>query len=346
MKKQIALLLALAIAVSLAACGSGKARAAAGQDGDPSNDPRVTLIYAEVNPLDTIAGQTATEFKNQVERLTHGTVTIDIRGAGTLGSEKEVLDRMLAGDTSVDLARISAFALTGFGCEKAMLLSMPYTWESREHWWKFASSDLAREFLNEPKDMTEPLPIRGIFYGEEGFRHFFMVDPISSNKSLAGRTIRVPNDPVMQDMVKSFGAVPADVDFNQLYYALQSGTVDGAEQPIANYKSNVFREVANNLILDGHTLGAIQVIISDAGWVKLTPDQQAALYEAGAMAQDFNAALSESAERSVLEGLKAEGCNVVAVSDKSAWAEACAAVIAEKTASQAELYQRLLDFAH
>lgn len=344
MKKRIALVLALAVAMSLAACGQAD-KSAAGRDGDPSNDPQVTLVYAEVNPLDTIAGQTATEFKNQVERLTQGTVTVDIRGAGTLGSEKEVLDRMLAGDTAVDMTRISAFALTGYGCEKAMLLSMPYTWENRDHWWKFAGSDLARDFLNEPKEMEEPLPIRGIFYGEEGFRHFFTVDPTASNRSLAGRKLRVPDDPVMKAMVESLGAIPIDVDFNQLYYALQSGAVDGAEQPIANYKSNVFREVANYLILDGHTLGAIQVVICDNAWEKLTADQQEALYQAGALARDFNAALSESAERSVLEALKAEGCKVVEVPDKSAWAEACAAVIAEHTASQAELYQKLLDFA-
>lgn len=346
MKKFPALVLVLLMILSLAACGSAEAGpSAAASDGDPTNDPPVTLVYAEVNPLDTIAGQMATEFKTQVERLSGGTVTIDIKSIGVLGSEEEVLDDMLSGGTTADMARISAFALTSHGCGKAMLLSVPYTWESREHWWKFAGSDLAKEFLGEPKEMENPLPIRGIFYGEEGFRHFFTVKPVRMMEDLTGMKLRISSDPVMNGMVKSLGAEPCVVDFEELYAALQSGAVDGAEQPIANYKSNVFPQVAGNLILDGHTLGAIQVVISDLGWEKLTADQQAVLYEAGALAQEFNAALSESAERSALEGLLAEGCNVVEVPDKSKWVRACAPVIAGYTESQAELYQKLLDFA-
>jgi TRAP-type C4-dicarboxylate transport system substrate-binding protein len=74
----------------------------------------------------------------------------------------------------------------------------------------------------------------------------------------------------MTGMVKGLGASPTVVSFGELYSALQTGVVDGAEQPIANYKSNAFQEVAPYLILDGHTLGAIQVVISDNAWKKLT----------------------------------------------------------------------------
>lgn len=114
-------------------------------------------------------------------------------------------------------------------------------------------------------------------------------------------------------------------------------------QPIANYKSNAFPEVANNLILDGHTLGAIQAVITDNAWGKLTENQQAAIMEAGADTQAFNADLSESAENKVLDELKSSGCNVVDVPDKTPWQEACQKVISENTSDQAELYQQLLD---
>ena len=96
---------------------------------------------------------------------------------------------------------------------------------------------------------------------------------------------------------------------------MQTGVVDGAEQPIANYKSNAFPEVANNLILDGHTLGAVQAVITDNAWGKLTENQQAAIMEAGADTQAFNADLSETAENKVLEELRSSGCNVVDVDD-------------------------------
>ena len=343
-----------AAALALTACGGSSnstaastatsaaaSTAPAGDAAAAASDPKVTLVYAEVNPLDTIVGQTGSHFKEKVEELTGGSVVVDVQASGVLGSENDVLDAILGGSTSIDISRISAFALTSYGCNKSKLLSIPFTFENRAHFWNFANSELAPEFLNEPQELG--LPVRGIFYGEEGFRHFFTVKPVSGIADFKGLKLRVSNDPVMNGMVEGLGANPTVVSFGELYSALQTGVVDGAEQPIANYKSNAFPEVANNLILDGHTLGAIQAVITDNAWSKLTENQQAAIMEAGADTQAFNADLSETAENKVLEELRSSGCNVVDVDDKTPWQEACAKVISENTSDQAELYQQLLD---
>ena len=343
-----------AAALALTACGGDKAAStpassaaassastAAGDAAAAANDPKVTLVYAEVNPLDTIVGQTGTHFKEKVEELTGGSVVIDVQASGVLGSENDVLDAILGGSTTIDISRISAFALTSYGCNKSKLLSIPFTFENRAHFWNFANSDLAPEFLSEPQELG--LPVRGLFYGEEGFRHFFTVKPVATIADLKGMKLRVSNDPVMNGMVEGLGANPTVVSFGELYSALQTGVVDGAEQPIANYKSNAFPEVANNLILDGHTLGAVQAVITDNAWGKLTANQQAAIMEAAADTQKFNAELSETAENKVLDELRSSGCNVVDVDDKTPWQEACAKVISENTSDQAELYQKLLD---
>ena len=342
-----------AAALALTACGGSKSTATstatsaaastapAGDAAAAASDPKVTLVYAEVNPLDTIVGQTATHFKEKVEELTGGSVVIDVQASGVLGSENDVLDAILGGSTSIDISRISAFALTSYGCNKSKLLSIPFTFNNRAHFWNFANSDLAPEFLNEPQELG--LPVRGLFYGEEGFRHFFTVKPVAAIGDLKGMKLRVSNDPVMNGMVEGLGANPTVVAFGELYSALQTGVVDGAEQPIANYKSNAFPEVANNLILDGHTLGAVQAVITDNAWGKLTANQQAAVMAAAADTQKFNADLSETAENKVLDELRSSGCNVVDVDDKTPWQEACAKVIKDNTSDQAELYQKLLD---
>lgn len=365
-KKVFALVLAAVMAMSLVACssadnsnstsgsgtGSTSGSTQAAQSGstaqaggsDAAGDPKVTLVYAEVNPLESIVGQTASEFKRLVEEKSGGSITIDIKASGVLGSENDVLDAMLGGDDSIDMSRISAFALTSYGAQKSMLLSLPYTFVSREHWWNFANSDLAQEFLNEPQEIG--LPIRGIFYGEEGFRHFFAKAPINGIEDLKGMKIRVSNDPVMNGMVEGLGGSPTVVAFGELYSGLNTGVCDAAEQPIANYKSNAFPEVANNIILDGHTLGAIQCVITDTAWAKLTPAQQQVLMEAGKEVQKFNQNLSQTEEDKVLEQLKADGCNVVDVADKTPWQEACAQVVADNTKGLEDLYQQLLDFAN
>lgn len=368
-KKLLSVMLGLAMVVSVTACGvtapeapaaeAPKAEAPAAEAPaaeepaaeEPAAEapaaaaePEVTLVYAEVNPLDTIVGQMATAFADKVAELSGGTMKIDIQASGVLGSENDVLDTMLGGGGTIDMSRISAFALTSYGGEKSMLLSLPYTFVSREHYWNFASSDLASEFLLEPHENGSG--VRGLFYGEEGFRHFFTVKEISSMEDLAGMKLRVSNDPVMNGLVESLGASPTVVSFNELYSALQTGVVDGAEQPIANYKSNAFPEVAPCMILDGHTLGAIQVIITDEAWDSLTEEQQNILMEAGEYASQLNKQTSQDAENEVLEQLKADGVKIVEVEDVTPWQEAVKGVIEENTKGQEELYQQILDMAN
>ena len=342
MKKTLSILLValLALASVFAGGSSEKAPVTAKEGtGNVATDPHVTLIYAEVNPLDTIVGQSAVYFKEKVEELSGGSITIDVQASGVLGSENDVLDSMLGGGTSIDISRISAFALNSYGAEKSVLLSLPFMFESREHFWNFANSDLAAEFLYEPQEVG--LNVRGLFYGEEGFRHFFTVKPIAGIDDLKGMKLRVSNDPIMNGLVNGLGASPTVVSFGELYSALQTGVVDGAEQPIANYKANAFPEVAPYLILDGHTLGAIQAVISDNAWGKLTEDQQNVLYEAGALTQAYIQEISEAAEQEVLDQLIADGYHVIEVTDKTPWAKAVEAVTAPYEKNQAELFQAI-----
>lgn len=308
---------------------------------DASSDPEVTLVYAEVNPLDTIVGQTDTAFKEKVEELSGGSIKIDLQASGVLGAEADVLDAMLGHSGTVDMARLSASSLTNYGATKAGLLALPYVFSSREHFWNFAKSDVAQEFLSETEDLG--LGIKGLTYGEEGFRHFFTVNPVNGLEDLKGLKLRVSSDPVMVGTVESFGANATVVAFTELYSALQTGVVDGAEQPIANYKSNAFPEVAPNLILDGHQLGLIEIVITNDAWDQLTEAQQACVTAAADYAADFNANLSASKEAEVLDELKADGVNVVEVEDKTPWQEAVKDVVANAIKGNEDLYQKILD---
>ncbi len=347
-KKLFVVLLCVVFIVSMTACGltpptqTTTPTKAPEQTNQPAaSDPQVTLVYAEVNPLDSIVGKMAVKFKEEVEKLSNGTIKIDIQHSGVLGAENDVLDTMLGGGGTIDMSRISAFSLTAYGGEKSKLLAIPFTFANREHFWKFAASELAPEFLLEPHEKGSG--VRGLFYGEEGFRHFFGTKEMTSIEALKGMKIRVSTDPVMTGMVEGLGASPTVVSFGELYSALQTGVVDAAEQPIANYKANSFHEVAPNMILDGHTLGAIQVIITDAAWDKLSENQQKALMDAGKIASEYNKQISADAEKTVLEELKAAGVKFTEVTDNKVWQDACKAVIESSSATNKELYQKILD---
>ena len=356
-KKILSVLLAATMTFAMAACGlktpeqpseaSKASETVQEQASENSANTKVagteviTLVMAEVNPLDSIVGMTDQKFKEEVEARSGGSIKIDLQASGVLGAEQDVLDNMFGGGATIDIARISAFVLTSYGGQKSMLLSLPYTFVSREHFWNFADSDLAQEFLQEPSQ--NGFGVRGLFYGEEGFRHFFTVDEISGIDSFKGMKLRVSNDPIMTGLVKSLGASATVVSFNELYSALQTRVVDGAEQPIANYKSKAFPEVAPYMILDGHTLGAIQVVITDAAWNKLSAEQQKVLMDAGKAASEYNRAISENKENEVLEQLKAEGIHIIDVEDKTPWQEAVKSIVDENIKGQEELYQKILD---
>lgn len=312
-----------------------------GDETSGDGEPEVTLVYAEVNPLDSIVGQMATAFKEKVEELSDGKIEIDIQASGVLGAEDDVLDTMLGGGGTIDMSRISAFALTSYGGEKSKLLSIPFTFVDRDHFWNFADSDLADEFLLEPHENGSG--IRGLWYGEEGFRHFFTVNEIEGLEDLQGLKLRVGDDPIMNGMVNDLGADPTVVSFGELYSALQTGVVDGAEQPIGNYQSNAFQEVAPNLILNAHTLGAIQVVITDDAWDGLTEEQQDIIMEAGQYASELNREISEKAEEDVLEELEDEGINVIDVDDMKPWQDAVKDTVEEHTKDDVELYEQLVD---
>jgi len=302
----------------------------------------ITLTYAEVNPLDgTIVGEMAKAFKAKVEEVSAGEVLIDIQANGVLGSEDQILDNLLGYGYITDISRISAFALTQYGCGKASLLSIPYTFVSEDHFWNFAASDLAQEFLLEPQEIG--LPLRGLCYGEEGFRHFFFKNEVKSLEDLKNLKIRVSADPVMTGMVTNLGAAPTTVAFTELYSALNTGVVDGAEQPTANYFSGAFPEVAPYLLLDGHTLGALQIIITDNAWAKLNEQQQGWIMEGAKYASQVCREKVAEIEAETFKKLAEGGYTVIEVEDKTPWVEACQPTIQANTAALADLYQQILD---
>ena len=301
----------------------------------------VTLTYAEVNPVNgTVVGDVALAFKDKLEELSGGEVLVDIKDSGVMGDEKSVLGNILAGDDSVDVVRISAFALNQYGAKKSVFLTLPYVFTSEEHYWNFVESDLAKEFLAEAKEAG--LPLTGLAYGEEGFRHFFFRDEVTGIDDLKGLKIRVSDDPIMTGMVSGLGAAATTVSFGELYTSLQSGVVDAAEQPITNYLSNSFQEVAPYLLKDGHTLGTIELIITDAAMAKLSEEQQAMVQEAAdyamSVCKDSVIAKQAEAEKTLIDG----GYTVIEVEDKTPWVEATKAVLEANIAGMEDIYEQIM----
>lgn len=258
---------------------------------------------AEVNPEDTVAGRTDRAFKRKVEELSDGKIIIDLKCSGILGSEKQVLDIIRSDDNSIHMMRGPA-NLSQIGGKKSALVSIPFTFRNDEHFWKFTRSDVAKEILDEPYE--EGLGIKGLFYIEEGFRHLFATVPIKSVEDMKGMKFRVSGE-ILTSLAQSLGAVGKKVDFTDLYAELLTGAVDVAENPISNYLSNSFNIVAPHLLLDGHMIGAGQVIINAGTWDSLDEQQKDIIVRAGEYAQDFCRQTLDKANADAIAKIKAKG---------------------------------------
>lgn len=301
----------------------------------------ITLVMAEVNPAETIAGQMDQAFKEKVEELSGGKIKIDLQCSGILGDVDSVMELMLKPNSTIQIHRMSAVNMAMYGCKKSSLLSIPFTFSSKEHFWNFAASEDAATILDEP----EVLGLKGLFFGEEGFRHFFSTKKLLSTEDFDNLKVRGTNDAAMQGLLAGLKADSIPVNYADLYGALQTGIVDAAEQPIANYLANHFHKVAPYMILDGHTLGVMETIITLECWNSLTKNQQDILLEAGKYASDFCRKLSQTNEDKVKSRLLEEGASIAEVDDITPWQNACSEVIKNGAAVNPEFYHKILSYA-
>jgi len=223
---------------------------------------------------------------------------------------------------------------------KSVFLTLPYVFTSEDHYWKFVESDLAKEMLAESKEVG--LPFNGLAYGEEGFRHFFSKVEVKTIEDLKGLKIRVSDDPIMTGMIKGLGAAFTPVSFGELYTSLQTGVVDAAEQPITNYLSNSFQEVAPYLLKDGHTLGTIELIATDNCLSKLSDEQKAMVQEAADYAMQVCKESVTEKQEEAAKTLVEKGCTIIEVEDKTPWQEATKSVLEENIAGMEDIYEQIM----
>lgn len=280
MKKRTVLLTAAFMMLSVMAWANGQGEAVA--DGEIG---KMKLTYAELNPDGHPLADVGYYFADKVEELSGGAMTVQVFTSGILGSEKESMQALQVGGGSVDIFRGNTNSLSDFNINKMSLFSMPYTFRNREHLWNVLESEIGTSYLSEPQEVGSKMV--GLFYVEEGARHFFTTEPISSMSDLDGKKMRVPKTQVMSDTVKSIGIEPTPIDWGELYSSLSTGVVDGAEQPFAGYYNNKFYEVSPYYILDGHTYSPGITLMSENVWNKMSEAQKKVIMDASVAAQKF-----------------------------------------------------------
>lgn len=242
---------------------------------------------------------------DRCREISGGELQIDIYPSGQLGSEQQCVELLQIG--SLAITKVSAAVMESF-TEDFKAVGLPYVFRSKEHSFKVLDGEIGKELLRS----TEPFWIRGLCFYDAGSRSFYTIDkPIHHPDDLKGLKIRVMKSITAMEMVKAQGGSPTPISWGELYTALQSGVVDGAENNPPSFYTSHHYEVCKYYSLNEHTMVPDVLIVSQKVWDKLSEQERAWLQQAADDSVPVERRLWAQSEKESLEKVKEAGVTII-----------------------------------
>lgn len=302
-KKIVAALSVLTVSAFVAAgCGGGQ-QAASGSGSAKSGD-KIVLRYAENQVKDYPTTKAAQKFADLVKEKTNGRITVEVYDSGQLGDEKSVIEQIQFG--GIDMARVSLSPLSEFA-KQLNVLQLPYLYRDGDHMWKVLEGPIGTKLLGS----LDSSGVVGLSWYDAGARNFYnSVREIKSLEDMKGLKIRVQESAMMMDMVKALGANPTPMAYGEVYSALQTNVIDGAENNWPSYESTSHYEVAKYFVIDEHNRVPEPQIISKKTMDKLSADDQKIIRECAMESAKYERQLWAEREKASEEKVRAAGCTI------------------------------------
>ena len=290
MKKFLVMVLALCLTLSLVMSASA-----------------IELKWGSVHPETQIATQM---MMRAIEEINANADDVKVTGYpnGVLGGSSDMVEAVQEGMVEMITEGPAQF---GAWIPQAAQVEAPFLWQSVEHMQK-AMNGGYKDKLNE---LFESIGVRimGTFY--YGTRQLTTNKPIHTLDDLKGMKIRVPQTDLYVKMVESWGAAATPMNINELYMALQTGTVDGQENPLTTFESYKFYEVVKNIIMTNHIICPNMVFINNDVWNSISEHDQQVIQNAIDSAIAWQDEQIIEAEKTLAEDLKQYGCEVIVPDD-------------------------------
>lgn len=274
--------------------------------GGSEKPPKLILRYADNQPEDYPTTMAAEYFAQLVQERTDGEIVIRVYCDGELGDENSVLEQVRFG--GVDMSRVSVGTMAEEYPELSVL-QLPYLYDDADHMWRVLDGPIGEEFL----ESAQLEDVIGLSWYDAGARSFYTREQITCLEDLQDMSIRVQESDFMSRMVRLLGAVPVQMPYGEVYSAMQTARIDGAENNWPSYESTGHYEAAPYFLRDEHSrLPEMQIISKvamekiarvDESYVQIVKDcaRESALYE-----RELWAARESEAE----ERLVSLGCTV------------------------------------
>ena len=285
-----------------------------------AQEVKLTLGHgaAAGNPRD----EGAKRFAELVKERSNGRIAVQVAGSAQLGDDAAMITGMRTG--SIDMSANSQGAISNVVPEYGAL-GMPYLFESAEHAWKVVDGPVGEELAK--KSEAKGLVLLGFM--DNGIRHTSNNKrPIATPEDVKGLKIRTPPDPVTVSIFRALGADTQQIKFSELYIALQQGTVDGQENPLANIYYSKLHEVQKFIALTGHKYETTPFLMSKKSWDRLSEADRKVIRASAKDAVDYQRQLALEVDRKLLEDMPKQGVKIDKV-DRAAFAKATQPVLDE-----------------
>jgi tripartite ATP-independent transporter DctP family solute receptor len=299
---------------------------------------KMVIKASDVHPLGYPTVEAIVRMGNKLEKASSGRLTLQMYPQMQLGGEKEMIEQAQVG--ALQIARISVGAL-GPVIDELNVFNMPFIFRDEAHMRKVIDGPIGSELLE--KISSNP-QIRLIALGwmDAGTRNVYSNKPVTKPADLKGMKVRMMGNPIFVETMNAMGGNGVAMGFNELYSAMQTGVVDGAENNEPTVLAQNHYQVAKIYSLTGHLIIPEMFVFSKVSWDKLSKDDQALIKKYSRETQLEQRQLWDEKTAKATEELKAKGVQFVAA-DKQAFFKATQPVRDKYGAKYAGLLQRILD---
>lgn len=328
----------LAAALILSGCGSGGSGGAGQNAGRlTAAEPELVLTYADNQGDGYPTTLGAQYFASLVKERTGGRIEIEVMVNSEMGDELDVIEQLRFG--GVDFTRASIASLAD-AIPKLNVLQMPYLYRDSDHKWRVLDSEIGDEFM----DAFDGSSYVALSWYDAGTRSFyFRRGPVDSLEDMKGMKIRVLDSLLMEDTVRALGAIPVVIPYKDVYSALQTGTVDGAENNLPSYDSMNHRESAPYLTLDNHSQIPEVQLISRSTWDSLSETDRQILRQCARESSVYERRVWAEREEAVSKDLTDKGVTITELSPEelARFRQAVAPLYEKYCAGSMDVIQRI-----
>ena len=279
----------------------------------------IVIKFSHVVAVNTPKGKGADYFKKVVEERTKGRVRVEVYPNSSLFKDGEEMEALQLGSVQMLAPSVSRFG--PLGVREFEVFDLPYMFDNYDELHKVCDGSVGKMLFKK----LESKGITGLAYWDNGFKDMSANKALRKPEDMKGLKMRIQSSKVLDNQMRALGALPQVMAFSEVYQAMQTGVVDGSENPPSNFYTQKMFEVQKDLTLTDHGVIEYAVIVNKKFWDGLPADVRTTLEGAMKDATKYANDIAKKENEDALAAVKASGKTEIITltpQEKEAWKRA------------------------